>query len=361
MSIRYFLGAISPGGFTSLYPELMDRAKRVYIIKSGPGSGKSSFMRRVAQRIEQNRPDTVPEFIHCSSDPESLDAVVFPSLGAAIVDGTPPHALEPRYPGIVERYLPLCQFTDYTGLETHESRLRALIDQNAACYRRAYLILDGLRAVRYDMLGLMLDDSALQKIRRRTAGIIAKTFSGKSHTLRNASAEPHEKKCFLNAFTPAGSICHYETAQTLCENIYELEDRFGLAPLMLTPILHAAREAGHDAMACYHPLSPNEPAHILFPSLSMGFVISDAEHTFPGDAYRRVRLDACLSGDLYRQHRLRLRFLRKTERALRDEALDILRQAGGLHDEMEALYNPHTNFDAVYEKAEQIAAEILAL
>ena len=50
--IQYFLGANSPRGFYSLYDELIDAdaARAVYILKGGPGCGKSTLMRRVAGR-----------------------------------------------------------------------------------------------------------------------------------------------------------------------------------------------------------------------------------------------------------------------------------------------------------------------
>ena len=35
------------------------------------------------------------EYILCSGDPDSLDAVVFPDKAAAIVDGTAPHVVVP--------------------------------------------------------------------------------------------------------------------------------------------------------------------------------------------------------------------------------------------------------------------------
>ena len=35
------------------------------------------------------------EYILCSGDPDSLDAVIIPSLKLAWADGTAPHALEP--------------------------------------------------------------------------------------------------------------------------------------------------------------------------------------------------------------------------------------------------------------------------
>lgn len=89
--IQYFLGANSPSGFYSLYDQLIDRetARGLYILKGGAGCGKSSFMRRVARHAEAA--GYRAEYILCSGDPDSLDAVVFPELKTALVDGTAPH------------------------------------------------------------------------------------------------------------------------------------------------------------------------------------------------------------------------------------------------------------------------------
>ena len=53
--IQYFLGAHSPSGFYSLYSELIrpEDARAIYILKGGPGCGKSTLMRRVAQQAAQ--------------------------------------------------------------------------------------------------------------------------------------------------------------------------------------------------------------------------------------------------------------------------------------------------------------------
>lgn len=89
-NIQYFLGGNTPAGFYSLYHQLSDpaRTRALYIIKSGPGSGKSSLMRRVERHIRAAGLETVQ--VLCSGDPDSLDAVIVPALGAAIVDGTAP-------------------------------------------------------------------------------------------------------------------------------------------------------------------------------------------------------------------------------------------------------------------------------
>ena len=93
--IRYFLGANAPTGFYSLYSELipLETARAVYILKGGPGCGKSTLMRQIGAHMEQAGFDT--EYILCSGDPDSLDALVLPQKGVALVDGTAPHAAAP--------------------------------------------------------------------------------------------------------------------------------------------------------------------------------------------------------------------------------------------------------------------------
>lgn len=94
--IQYFLGANAPSGFYSLYSELLspDHARAIYILKGGPGCGKSTLMRRVGAQMEEEGVDV--EYILCSGDPDSLDAVVLPELQVALVDGTAPHVRVPE-------------------------------------------------------------------------------------------------------------------------------------------------------------------------------------------------------------------------------------------------------------------------
>ena len=54
-----------------------------------PGAAQPRNQRRVAQAMEEKGASV--EYIACSGDPDSLDAVVFPALNTAIVDGTAPH------------------------------------------------------------------------------------------------------------------------------------------------------------------------------------------------------------------------------------------------------------------------------
>ena len=68
-----FAASNSARGFKSYYDQVFDRKKleRVYIIKGGPGTGKSSFMKRVALWAQKKGMDV--EYYYCSSDTNSLD------------------------------------------------------------------------------------------------------------------------------------------------------------------------------------------------------------------------------------------------------------------------------------------------
>ena len=48
--------------------------------------GKSSFMRKIAEEMFGRGYDA--ELMQCSSDNGSLDGVIFPEIGVALIDGT---------------------------------------------------------------------------------------------------------------------------------------------------------------------------------------------------------------------------------------------------------------------------------
>ena len=78
MTSTYFLGANSAQGFYSLYGGFPPRSGFLHIIKGGPGTGKSGFMRAIGSEAERRGMDV--EYVLCSGDPDSLDGVYIPAL-----------------------------------------------------------------------------------------------------------------------------------------------------------------------------------------------------------------------------------------------------------------------------------------
>ncbi len=354
-NIQYFLGGNTPAGFYSLYHQLSDpaRMRALYIIKGGPGSGKSTLMRRVERHAREAGLET--EQVLCSGDPDSLDALLLPELGAALVDGTAPHVVEPQCPGAVERYIDLSGFYDRSGLRPLKGDILSATAEYQGHYRRAYRCLGAAGELRRDVNELLGGEQVRQRLGKRAAGIISRELK------RPAEGEGRADQRFLSAVTCKGAVTLWDTVTAQAERVYELADNYGLAHHLLDPILTAALAAGHDAIACPCPMAPDRLAHVIFPGLSLAFVTSTQEDPWPHRAYRRLRLDAMVDADAYRLNRPRLRFTKRVAAALLDEGIADLSLAKQAHDRLEGLYNPYVNFERVSETADRLADEVLAL
>ncbi len=354
--IQYFLGANSPSGFYSLYAQLipLDSANTLYIIKGGAGCGKSTLMRRVARQAAQAG-ETV-EYILCSGDPDSLDAVVLPRLKVALVDGTAPHVVEPKYPGVVEEYVNLGKAYNRAGLAAIRGDIMSAMDGYKEHYQRAYRCLDAAGEIMDDVRATVLTQELEQRLAKRARGIVSREIkAGKG------KPEGTVRQRFLDGVTHKGVLTLYDTAFAQCPRIYQLEDSFGLAHTMLSVLLSAGVQAGLDAVACPDPMFPERLRHLLLPQLGLGFVSTAPAQPCPSAPYRRLRLDAMADSDLMRRSRPRLRFSKKVSAALVEEAVSSLAQAKALHDDLEALYNPYVDFHLVEETADAIARDILSL
>jgi len=91
-----FAGNNSSKGFYSYFDYIIEPndAKRIYILKGGPGVGKSSFMKKFGSKMASQGYGV--EYIHCSSDESSLDGLLIPELKVAFIDGTAPHIVDPQ-------------------------------------------------------------------------------------------------------------------------------------------------------------------------------------------------------------------------------------------------------------------------
>lgn len=352
----YFLGCNSPDGFYSLYSELIDpkSAHTIYLLKGGAGCGKSTLMRRVEQALRSAGLET--EQILCSGDPDSLDAILLPGAGVAIADATAPHVLEPKFPGAVDRYVNLGDCYDYTALHAIRAEIMETMTGYQDCYKRAYRCLDAARELREDIRATLLTQALREKLVRRARGVLRRELKPKKN------ADPGRvKQRFLSAITHQGLVTLFETAQFQCARIYVLQDSYALGHDFLLELLTGAVEGGYDVVACPDPMAPDRLQHLLIPEADLAFLTSTPAQPYPGEEVRKHRLDAIADAALVRSSRPRLRFAQKISAALMEEAVASLAQAKGMHDELEALYNPHVDFGRVHATADQITQEILSL
>ena len=351
--VCFFLGANSPSGFYSLYDQMIDpaQAEDILILKGGPGCGKSSLMRQVGQAAEER--GLAVEYIACSGDPDSLDAVVIPQLKAAIVDGTAPHVVEPKYPGVVERYVNVGGCDNKAALQQIRGDILSCMTGYQDCYTRAYRCLTAAAQIEEDMRALLDTPYLEAKISKRAKGIL-------SRELKKTGGEPGRAvQRFLGGITWKGVLCSYDTVDALCKRVYELSDTYGLAHELLACLAAGAVAAGHDVIVCPSPMAPDRMEHLLIPALSLAFISSTPSLPYGKHPFRRIRIDAMADPELLHRNKARLKFSRKVSAALVEEAVESLGQAKRMHDTLEDLYNPYVDFERVYRTAGQITEELL--
>lgn len=351
--VCYFLGANTPNGFYSLYDQLIDPglAEDIFILKGGPGCGKSSLLRTVGKAMEDK--GLYAEYIQCSGDPDSLDGLVIPALKVALVDGTAPHVVEPTCPGAVERYINLGDCYDKKGLFAIRHKLTGCMAGYRGAYQRAYRCLSAAAQIGEDTRSLVLTPALEAKLAKRAKGIL-------SREVKRTGRDPGRSvQRFLGGITWKGLLCNFDTVDAQCHKVYELCDSYGLGSILLTHLASGTMAAGYDVVACPSPLYPGRLEHLLVPELGLAFVTSTPSLPYEKRPFRRIRMDAMVDGELMRHSRPRLRFARKVAAALLEEAVDSLAQAKAMHDELEALYNPYVDFPRVYATANSIIEELL--
>jgi len=350
---RYFLGANSGNSFFSLYDSLTDPAAGdfLWIIKGGPGCGKSSFMRRIAEAARKE--GFAIEYIHCSGDPDSLDGVWFPEKGLAYVDGTAPHAMEAKFPGLASMYLDLGRFYDHNALRCAKDEVYELDRQYKALYSTAYKQLSAAAAFSAQRCPELWGAEQLEKTRRRAEGFAHREFRG-------ASGGGHVSHRFLSAYSCKGRLSFSDTVSALCRRVCSLDNEYGLAWVYLEHLSRLAADAGLDITLCHDPLFPDRTEALLIPSLSLGLLAGECAQNFSGDIYRHMRLDALVDSARLNTYREALRRSRKSQALLLSGAIHSLSSAKTLHDRLEGIYNPHVDFDGVYREADRHAEWLLS-
>ena len=343
----YFLGANSPEGFRSEYGGLQrdPRIKRLLILKGGSGCGKSTLMKTLGARAEEYGWSV--ERILCSSDPDSLDGLVIPELGLALVDGTAPHVVEPKLCGCGANYLNLGRYYRESELRPLIPAIRAAKAANAACYGPAYGCLQAAAALlraRRELLG-----------RTRIQAVTEEALGQLSDGRLPQGKEPgRERRIYLSGVTPEGLM----TLDPGEGRIWSIQDGYGAGGALLRELAERRKAAGEDVTLAMDPMEPDAVAAVLLPARGVGWLRLHPAFPAPRRTLLRLDLDAALEAELPAELLTGLREMAGLERRLLEEAVAWLRMAKARHDLIEELYRPAVDFAGVTREAELLCREL---
>ncbi len=352
---KYFLAANSSEGFISYFSDSFDvfDGWRAYIIKGGPGTGKSSFMKYVAVKAVDKEYSV--ELCPCSSDPDSLDAVIIRDIKTVVLDGTAPHIVEPKYPGACEEIINLGQFWDGGELYRRADEIINVTNSNKKLHSTAAAYLSAAGELIYDNLKQSQRFTSIKKAEQFALKITARVIpKNKNHT-------PHEWVRFLSGITPKGIVSFTDTIEKFYKNIIVIEDKFGgTSGAIMDTVRKVALSKGYEIITLKNPFLPSKLIdHILIPELSLAFV-REYEYMRFDESHRRIHARRFNDVNLMRSVRGRLTFNRRIIRELLLGAIKTLSQAKQVHDQMEQFYIDTMNFNELTLFIEKKAEKILS-
>ena len=352
---HYFACGNTSKGFQNYFSSNLKNLNKIYILKGGPGTGKSSLMKKVGKAmIDKGVP---VEYIHCSSDPDSLDGVIIPSISTAIVDGTAPHVIEPTAPGAIEEYINLGTAWDVDALAENKKQILYLQNEIGACYPKAYECFSTALKIHDEWEHIYINNMDFEKANTLTEKVIEQLLS--DNKLNKTSIVKHR---FFGGSTPKGALDYVENLTENLNKRYFIKGRPGSGKsTMLKKILASAQTRGLNVEVYHCGFDPDSLDMLILPELSLCIFDSTAPHEYfptkPSDAIIDMYSEL-IKPDTDTIYATQLADISKRYKAKVTEGINHLTYAKYLHDDLEKYYIKATDFNKINTLADDVLNKI---
>ncbi len=346
---RYVLASSHTSqGFCTFIPELVEGVGKVYILKGAPGSGKSTFIRLLGEVMSQQGYDV--EFWVSADDPVTPDGVYIAYFNAAVINGSLPQPIDPKYPGAREVIVNLGDFWHSDIIAERETQIIEQVDQ-----------LDILNS----QIDKILKDASRVKeeIRMGNAGHL--NMAKMAQLIQEISAdilEEHrgEKHYFAGVITADGWVDYIDELSADCRKRYIFKGPSGSGKsTAICELARQAKERGYFLEYYHCGLEVECLVMIVIRNLQLALIeAADTEMALkPGDIV--VNMTQYLDNyDLERAAAKSSEAYRRFEALLR-QAQQELEKSHQVAREIKKIYASAMNFEGLDNKRQEIAEEIL--
>lgn len=344
---RMFPGGNTSEGFYSYFDNILGRdAKRLYILKGGPGTGKSTIMRKFADKALELNLDL--EYHHCASDPSSVDVVVVPELKVAILDGTAPHTIDPKVPGAIGEIINLGQFWDEEKIVKNREEIRDLLETNSKYYVRTYKYLKAARSIYEDIVWKNKQSLDLGKKNIEEDRFVKEIFKDIEYS-KNLGYKRH---LFGSMYTPDGWVEYTHTLLEGLERVYSLKGDIGTGKSdLLERITEEGIKSGYDVEVFHSPLIPSKLETVIIKDLSLAVTISERGYDA---AVKTLNLNEFINLDKVKPHKQDIHEDKLVIENLIYIAIKNLSKTKENHDQLESFYSPNMDFSKLEEVSNDI-------
>lgn len=347
--IQFFLGSNTKRGFVPLFDQLRDPhgGHRLYILKGGPGTGKSTLMKKIANALEDQ--GHFVEYIHCASDPDSLDAILDHDSRIAMVDGTAPHTMDPDYPGAYDIIINLGDAWNIEMLTPNREKIMEISSRISRCHKMAGACIAAAASLldsNKDLAKAYVNQNAVKALALQITRELKDNVSGR------------EIQRLLSAVTVGKMLFYENTLTTLSEKLYIISDEWGAASdMLLSYIRDYAVNNSLGFITCYCSIRvPDKIDHLLFPSLKLGIATSNTFHEIRSE---KAIITEGLMGTIDRYELKAMTNHRDIAKQLLEAAAGHVERAKALHDELEKYYIQAMDYDRIEQIYHRLLDDIL--
>ncbi len=324
---HYFPGGNTSEGFYSFYDNILRTSStgKTAIIKGGPGTGKSSLMKKIGKHFEDE--GEYVHYLHCSSDCNSLDGVYLPKYNSAVIDGTSPHTVDCRYPGAYDRIFDAGIFIN-ENIAKYDEEIKKVDTALKSHFSSAYEYLRVAKSISDIMQRRSADSLDFGEVNNFCFNVSKRAV--------NPNDNSKIRKMFLSGITPQG-LKNYIDTIAYDKYVIKLECNVGdNTDLIMKKVLSYCQNQNTDIDVFYCPLKPHSPEHIVFLNSHLILTVSNKFHStqysdeikYFGDFVKK-EYDNSKEADDYEKYI--------------NSAVAELKKAKKLHDELELYYI--NNFD----------------
>ena len=351
---KAFFAAVNSGyGFYSFYDTVFknEEISRRYIIKGGPGTGKSRFMREAA--IYSASLGHSVEYYYCSSDPTSLDGIIAEDMNGrriCIIDGTAPHACEIEKVGIRDEIIDLGAFLDRKKMVSRRAEVELLMCAKDSAYSKAY---EALRSALE--ITKTSSNEAHGRIKKE------KLDNASQRILRGVDASDvyFERVGVLSSFGMFGEYS-FDTYVSLADDIIIVDNSLGIADAYLSSLLSHLRRFGISSYRSYDRQDPSKLDALYIPSMSLS-VISDVSGicTSNEKCRKRINMQRFIDHDALKDIKNDMRSSEKAIKELMAKGEREMDKVRSLHFLLESIYIEAMDFSSKEEFSEKWREENL--
>ncbi len=334
----YFASANSGKGFINYFPQIFSSLEYHYIIKGGPGTGKSSLMKKIAEKAVSLGMDV--DCYLCSSDPDSLDGVIIRDLSIGITDGTSPHSSDPLYPGAKGEIIDLGLCWDKSKIIENKAEIIELSDKKSREFRYSYSYLSAALKASRTKDEITSETADLPKIQ--------------SFAERSINKLDIKKGRYYMTLTDAITVKGHKILDTYtsdADQLYCVDDTYGISNLIFKCIKSLLD--GYEFCISYDALDPEKINMIYIPSCKTLF----SKNTALG---KHINTKRFIDHDAYRSIKNRSQQTQKLIASFSDMAFQCLEEAGKYHFKLEDIYIKAMDFKKKEEQQNRLITEIFS-